>query len=367
MKIKITVLIIALLFTNNIVLPQKLDISLEKEIKHSIYKGLKWLHTQQEDNGSWNNYPAITALVLSSFLRAHQDISIEDSIISKGFDFLKSCINEDGGIYLDDMKSYNTAICVMAFEDANVVEFEPIILNAKKYLLGLQFTEINGYTVDSIYYGGISYGKDDKAPDLSNLQWSLEALREKENKEMENLKNDDEEFEAKRTLFYERAIKFLERTQNFKTNDQTYATDDGGFMYRPGESKAGDTRSYGGMTYAGLKSFIHARLSRDDERVKAAFNWIKNNFSVAENPGMGNQGLYYYYHTMAKALSIYGEELIVDDTNKERAWREELADQLLKAQTNEGFWVNENARWWENNPVLVTAYTLLALEEIIIN
>ena len=169
-----------------------------------------------------------------------------------------------------------------------------------------------------------------------------------------------------RTIFYDNAIKFLERTQNYqKTNDQPYATDDGGFMYRPGESKAGDTRSYGGMTYAGLKSFIHARLSKDDERVAAAFNWIRKNFSVFENPGLGEQGLYYYYHTMAKAMNIYGDEVIVDGNNTERKWREELADQLIKTQNTEGFWVNDNARWWENNPVLVTAYSILALEEIL--
>jgi len=37
---------------------------------------------------------------------------------------------------------------------------------------------------------------------------------------------------------------------------------------------------------------------------------------------------------------------------------------LLKIQSPEGFWINENGRWWENNPVLVSAYAILALEEI---
>ena len=359
-------LILTLVFSSIGNSQTKVDVSLQKEIEHSIIQGLKWLYLKQEENGSWNNYPAMTALVLSSFLRAHPNISIQDTIIDKGFNFLKKCVQTDGGIYLDDMKSYNTAICLMAFEDAKLLEFEPIIMDAKKYLIGLQFNDINGYTVDSIYFGGISYGKDDKAPDLSNLQWALEALRDKEYKEIELQHSEDKQFEKSRTLFYENAIKFLERTQNYqKTNDQPYATNDGGFMYRPGESKAGDTKSYGGMTYAGLKSYIHARLSKDDERIEAAFNWIRNNFSVTENPGLGEQGLYYYYHTMAKALNIYGDEVIVDGNNNERKWRDELANQLIKTQTTEGFWVNSNARWWENNPVLVTAYSLLALEEIL--
>jgi squalene-hopene/tetraprenyl-beta-curcumene cyclase len=344
----------------------RVDVSLQKEIEHSIIQGLKWLYIQQKENGSWNNYPAITALVLSSYLRAHPNFGTEDTLISKGFNFLKACVQKDGGIYLDDMKSYNTAICLMAFEDAKLLEYEPIIINAKKYLMGLQFDEINGYTSDSVYFGGLSYGKDDKAPDLSNLQWALEALRDKEYKEIELMNNDNKQFERKRTLFYTNAIEFLERTQNYqKTNDQPYAANDGGFMYRPGESKAGDTKSYGGMTYAGLKSYIHARLTKGDERVMAAFNWIRNNFSVTENPGLGEQGLYYYYHTMAKALNIYGDEIIYDENNIARNWREELANQLLKTQTTEGYWVNQNARWWENDPVLVTAYCILTLEELI--
>jgi squalene-hopene/tetraprenyl-beta-curcumene cyclase len=108
---------------------------------------------------------------------------------------------------------------------------------------------------------------------------------------------------------------------------------------------------------------IFAKVSKDDERVQAAFNWIKNNYSVEENPGMGLQGLYYYYQTMAKALSVMGIEEL-NTPKGEANWRSDLADQLIKIQNSDGSWVNSNGRWWENNPVLVTAYSLLALETI---
>ena len=49
-------------------------------------------------------------------------------------------------------------------------------------------------------------------------------------------------------------------------------------------------RSYGSMTYAGLKSMIYAGLSHDDPRVKAAWEWIGRNFTVDENPGMAASG-----------------------------------------------------------------------------
>ena len=96
-----------------------LDLSLQKEIDHSIIQGLKWLYTQQEENGSWHHHPAITSLVLSSFLRAHPNISYQDSNIIAGFNFLKTCIKPDGSIYQNDMPNYNTSICLIAFKDAN--------------------------------------------------------------------------------------------------------------------------------------------------------------------------------------------------------------------------------------------------------
>ena len=76
-----------------------------------------------------------------------------------------------------------------------------------------------------------------------------------------------------------------------------------------GERKSDDgqvaLRSYGSMSYAGLLSFIYAEMDKNDERVMAVRSWLNDNYTVKENPGMGPQGLFYYYHTMAKALSLF--------------------------------------------------------------
>ena len=173
-----------------------------------------------------------------------------------------------------------------------------------------------------------------------------------------------EEF-ANKKLFYDKALVFLSKCQNLKSvNPEAYSGNDGGFIYEPGASKAGATNSYGSMTYAGLKSLIYAKVDKNDERVKAAYEWIRNNYSVESAPKMGTQGLFYYYQTMAKSLNAFGTDIIIDDSNVSHEWRNELANQIIKIQSPEGFWVNENGRWWENNPVLVTAYSILALEEI---
>ena len=79
---------------------------------------------------------------------------------------------------------------------------------------------------------------------------------------------------------------------------------------------------------------------------------------------MGEQGLYYYYHTMAKALDLSGVKLVKKADGTKANWRRELAMKLFDLQQADGSWVNENGRWWERDPVLVTAYALLTLERI---
>ena len=115
---------------------------------------------------------------------------------------------------------------------------------------------------------------------------------------------------------------------------------DGGFFYTvaaggsspAGKSDDGGLRSYGSMTYAGLKSMIFAGVKSDDPRVKAAHHWIEQNYTLTENPGMGGNGLYYYYHTFAKALDAVGSDYVADKDGTKHDWRQDLADQLAPAR-----------------------------------
>jgi hypothetical protein len=125
-------------------------------------------------------------------------------------------------------------------------------------------------------------------------------------------------------------------------------------------------RAYGSMTYAGFKSYIYAKLPRNDERVAAAYEWIRRNYTVKENPGVGTDGLYYYYVTFARALDAWGEpmiEVIREDGSKEsRDWALDLIDHLATLQNPDGSFKVVDDRWMENNPVLITAYAVIALE-----
>jgi squalene-hopene/tetraprenyl-beta-curcumene cyclase len=119
------------------------------------------------------------------------------------------------------------------------------------------------------------------------------------------------------------------------------------------------------MSYAGLLSFIYADLDPKDQRVTAVREWLKKNYTVKENPGIGQEGLFYYYHTMAKALSIAQIDFVETSDGKRANWRADLAKQLFNLQKEDGSWANENGRWMEKDTVLVTSYAVLALEYVI--
>jgi squalene-hopene/tetraprenyl-beta-curcumene cyclase len=300
-----------------------------------------------------------TALVVTGLLSTDR-FGPDHPFVAESLKYLHGFVQADGGIYRGDvLRNYTTSVALMAFHGANKdARYDSLIAKAQKFLTGLQWDEGEGKKQASAWYGGVGYGRH-KRPDLSNLQLMLEALKQS------GLSKDDPA--------WRRAVVFLTRCQNLggEFNDQPWAelVNDGGFIYTPangGESKAGATpagglRSYGSMTYAGLKSMLYAGLSKDDPRVKAARGWIRKHYTLDENPGLGSQGLYYYYHTFAKTLHVLGEDTLVDAQGRKHDWRQELVRKLAQKQRRDGSWTNPEDRWFEGEPALVTGYVLMAL------
>jgi squalene-hopene/tetraprenyl-beta-curcumene cyclase len=366
--------------------------ALNSKAQAIIDKGLSYLKAQQQADGGWQKSEkepaAVTAIALRAFVQDSK-YNAKTDFLAKGFDKLLSYQDEDGGIYKSLLANYNTAIAVSTLVAAKDPAFQPRIDKAVDYLKRLQWTEETrpefddpkepnkGKQVvtgkDDPFYGGWGYGgrsRGDGRPDLSNAQLALEALHDA------GLKQDDP--------VYQRAVQFVTRCQNFsETNDQTWSGNDGGFVYGPSDKRNGETmageytddagnrrlRSMGTMSYAGLKSFIYAGVSKNDPRVKAAWKWVGQNFTVDVHPGMAEKGaneskwgLFYYYMTLGKALSAYGEKTVTTADGKTVDWRQALIDKAGELQKEDGSFVGEN-KYMENNPVLVTSYTILALQE----
>ncbi len=351
------------------------DLSLKLEIQGRIDRAIAWLATQQKASGAYadETYPAMTALVLSAIMGdPGRDGDAVPEGAAKGYDYLLSKRQRDGGIYAKGMGTYNTALSLLAFlHRADEPTFEDAIRQARRFLINQQADFDQKGVTDNELDGGIGYGGTYSHSDLSNTKTAMEALA------LSREVLADRPGGVGIELNWDAAIQFVTRCQNVPQNDLPYLTvkeeDQGGFVYFPGDSKAGEEevgekialRSYGSMTYAGLLSFIYAQVDEKDPRVLAAREWLGKHFTLSENPGMGAQGLYYYYHTMAKALtaSQTAKLELADGTKVD--WKEKLALTLFDAQRADGSWVNTAAaRWMEDNPVLVTSYAVLSLEQI---
>jgi squalene-hopene/tetraprenyl-beta-curcumene cyclase len=167
---------------------------------------------------------------------------------------------------------------------------------------------------------------------------------------------------------WKKAMIFINRSQNrSESNDQSWAANDGGFTYMPGYSPHGGTGSYGGMTSAGLASLLFAGTDKKDPRVQAAYDWIRANYTLDENPGAkGQHGLFFYYNAFAKAMTAFGEPEVTDAKGVKHNWRDELATKLISLQAEDGSWVNTASnRWWEGDKNLVTAWSVIALNLVV--
>ncbi|MGB8169758.1 MAG: prenyltransferase/squalene oxidase repeat-containing protein [Chthoniobacteraceae bacterium] len=356
--------------------------SVRNEVETAISKGLAYLKAQQQPDGTFRNplipaaepeHPALTALPLIAFHRdpSGKAANMNADVLKKGYDFLRSKVQPDGGIYIKGLSNYNTSVSLMALLNTGDPKDEPAILAARKFIGAQQA----GNMVKPETNGGFGYGPTGSSPkrqhpDLDNTLVTLEAIRAFAKARPAT------ELASSKDLNWQAAIDFISRTQNLTaTNKSEWASDDaqnkGGFIYYPGFSNAGETdlpngkkalRSYGTMTYAGLLSFIYAEVQRDDPRVTAALEWLAKNYTLEENPGLGRAGLYYYYHLAAKGLASAGVRELTTADGKKVDWARDLALKLISLQNGDGSWVNDTARWMEKDPVLVTTYCVLALE-----
>ena len=323
---------------------------LKEKAKQSIDLGLHYLREHQDENGSWSNSVGVTGLALRAYLESPRKYTEADGpFITKPIKFILSQVKPDGSITeAPKDANYNTAVAITALKATNNPAYAKIISDGQNYLKGIQYDERNQHAEDNPDYGGIGYSSNG-TPDLSNEYIALEALK------TTGVDPNDP--------VWKKALVFISRTQNnSETNDQAWAKNDGGFIYRPGNSPNGETNSYGGMTHAGLISLLFAGVDKNDPRVQAAHNWIKENYTLEHNPGsLKDQGLFYYYNAFAKSLYAYGDAELTDKTGIVHNWRNDISNKLLSIQAPEGSWVNTTTRWWEGDKNLATAWSVIAL------
>lgn len=362
------------------------------DARRAIDSALARLRTTQDASGGWmvtkaaagtdQTQPsvaastAVSALVLKAFAQAGATPAT-DAAAEKALVMIRQRVRGSDGFFNPDpnggLGNYVASAVVSGLAAVDDSRDRPLIEEAIEWLTKTQWDQGEGISPRMDWFGGSGYGKWGR-PDLSNTQMMLDALHDAQ------VSADDPAVQ--------RAVIFLTRTQNLPSSNPVAWVEagakDGGFVYTPangGESFASDAagegrygekmpagaprslRSYGSMTYAGFKSLLYAGLTKDDPRVQAAFNWIRRHWTFQENPGLGQQGYFYFIHAMARALQASGQDQVIDGAGVSHAWRDELVAALVARQRADGSWINTASRWEEGDADLCTAYCVLALEE----
>ena len=349
----------------------------EVDLRESIRRGSQFLYNNQDATGWWSDpdLPALTGLALVALKMAKvKDLDRKyESERMRAYDYLTSLVKPDGTIHAGRLINYNTACSLMAFSVIENDRYQSIIRKARASIANSQIDLGEKGKLDNPHDGGVGYNSKYDHSDMNNTLMAVEAMR------MSEMALRDSEKSANRPvvdLDWKALEHFLASCQNLpqRSNNPNLSKniqDRGGFIYHPGESKAGEVvdekskrvalRSYGSISYAGMMSFAYARVGKDDDRVSAVIDWLGSNYTLDENPGMGQEGLYYYYHLMAKALSAQKVEFLKREDGNMVQWRRDLAKRLISLQKEDGSWQNPTKRWMEGNPVLTTSYVLVAL------
>lgn len=333
-------------------------------------KAAKFLRSTQDKNGGWSTdkTPGVTGIALTGLLKSGM-ATADDPAGQKALRYIEGLVNPEkkhiaGKDPKVQLQNYVTSINVMALVEAKQGDkYKAIIGDAVNFLKQLQWDEGEGKKLDDDFFGGAGYDSKER-PDLSNTQIFIDAMK------AAGVGPDDPAMKN--------ALIFVSRCQNLKGehNNRPWAglINDGSYIYTPahgGVTKVvdkplddGALPGYGSMTYAGVKSMIYCGVSKDDVRVKKAYEWIQNNYSVDKNPGMpdvrSQWGLFYYYNTMAKTLDTLGIDHVVDSKGVKHDWRKDITEALAKRQRPDGGFRNV-PNWMEADDNLVTGYALMAL------
>lgn len=371
-----------------------------KKWKASWEKAAAWLTLQQSaEDGSWGKvvrdrrHPSVALTALSVYALAVLPPDLKEKFkpnLDRGLAYLLKAQNPDDGGFAEppgQLRTYVTSIAITVLAAVDKDKYKDSIDKAVRFIRATQATE--GFWKGGHGYGEVEFKTKEGKPqpvksessNVSTTAYAADAMHEA------GIPQDDE--------YWKGIVDFLTRCQNSsETNvdpewlkaleEQGFKVgNDGGFYYKPDPAAANNyggttteadgkkiINSYGSMTYEALKTYIYAGLGKDDPRVKAAVEWCRKNYTVERHPGFpfeqgkpaaerkDNQGIFYYYVAMAKALDAWGEHPFVTADGQKHDWPRELAERLVAIQKADGSWVNAASRWWEGDPGICTPYVM---------
>jgi squalene-hopene/tetraprenyl-beta-curcumene cyclase len=302
-----------------------------------------------------------------AFMRS--EYTDKQKIVSRALEFIAARAQEDGGIYVPPsggygggLEVYNTAVSMTALYASGNQSYLPVIRKARDFIAASQ------HYGDDIYKGGFGYREEGMEEYVHGLNtfYSMQAMALTESIDTETTNED-----GRARIDWGGTVDYFQLRQD---NAVSILPEAPQLAYSPGpaEKSLEEDRffhSYGSMTYVGLLALVYADIDRSDVRVRSAFDWAREHWTLEENPGRGEEGVFFFYYVLTRALSAYGVDLIQTSRGEFLNWRAEVAERVISLQRYDpdgrGYWVNDTARFWEDDPVLCTSYANLTLQMLL--
>lgn len=142
-------------------------------------------------------------------------------------------------------------------------------------------------------------------------------------------------------------------------------------LRQPQETRA--AFEVGGFDYEDLLPMVYLELTPEQQIVLRARKALEHRYTPEKNPDLtarygedgfleGKQGKFYYWLNVARTMTTMSEPVLVTADGVRHDWASEIATQILASQRGDGAWVNTEARWWEGEPGITTAYAVLTLK-----
>ena len=346
-------------------------------IDAALERGVGWLLQQQEDDGGWHSQTyrnleggtGVTALVTRALVETPPPWWLQSRpAVRAGVRFEMAHVNAAGLVQdpeegAADLQLYATALLLEALSRRPELSSPDIVRRLSAGLQQAQRTERNGWSREDREYGGWGWDsprrEDRSVTSPANISITATVLKA---------------LSASQTISDETraaALVFVERCQQRK---QTGG--DGGFVFTPVGphplNKAGwsidpngvtQVRPYRTATCDGVIALRALGRDRDAPQVAAGWTWLRNAYAVegaASDPRLeaGRGGLDFYEAAVLAALLEDFADSCPNDLPSQ--W----AERLLRSQQPDGSWRNPQPGMREDDPLIATALSVLALTRL---
>lgn len=356
----------------------------------------QWLWDQQAADGGWHSTTygllrsgqAYTPFVLHALLQVPVETCPRpEGGVERGLAFLRANINSEGVLGLSDpdileYPNYSTSYALRCFVLAGHGDDRALIVKMREYLISQQFCEEIGFEAQSPAYGGWGFGgrREPGEPghmDLAHTRRVLQALVDSA-RFLDLPPGHD-------TQVLNRAACFLRLAQRHPEESRPHPLPpgqptaervpfDGGFYFSPvvlaankgrlepaSEAHSAYHRSYATATCDGLLALLAAGVSREDERVVAAAEWLRVHSDLTYPAGIPTAhpepwgAALRFYH-----LSVRGEVAAALDAGG--TCRPAIVTNLAALQLPRGEFRNAHSDLMkEDDPLLATTLAVIAL------